>query len=110
MSILYDSEEIVGVVNILVLGNGIVSTMAEPKRLRNIIITVSARAGNRIEGWVEREQCLDITDRNLPLVTDAYRIILPINFEIQIGRRWRAGIRSGSTPTNIYVTYEYELI
>jgi len=110
MSVLYYSEEIIGVANITVFGKGIASTEAEPKRLRNVIITVSAKAGNRVEGWVEREQRLDIIDRNLPLATDAYRVVLPINFEIQIGREWRAGIRSGGTPTNIYVTYEYELM
>ena len=109
MSSLYFSEVIVGTSNTTVFGTGLTSTEAEPKKLKNLILTVSARAGNRVEGWYEREKRLDIIDRNLPLPTETHRVIIPIDFDIAIGKTWKVAINSGGTATDIYVTYEYEL-
>lgn len=107
---LYFSETVTGLANGLRMGSGLTSTEVEPKKINNVIITVSARNGNFVEGWIERERTFVVQDRHFPLNTDAFRLVLPIDLEIPIGQTWAIGVRSGSTATDVFVTYEYEIV
>lgn len=109
MARLYYSETITGQANSTVFGLGLVSTEAEPKRLIGLIITVSSKVGNIVEGWLEREKKMEIIDENLPLTTDNYRVVIDIDEEIPVGRFWKVALKCGGTPTIAYVTYIYEI-
>lgn len=105
----YYSETITGVSNTVVYGSGLSSTEAEPKRVLNVMVVVSARNGNMVEGWIERERILQVYDLLFPLQTDTFRLNLPIELEIPIGKTFNFAVRSGATATTLYVTYEYEV-
>lgn len=104
------SEIITGVVNSTVYGSGITSTDVEKKKLNSVVIVTSAKAGNFIEGWYERERTHVIADNVLPLVTDGYRIKIDVDEVIEQGKTWKAALRCGGTATNITVMYEYEVV
>lgn len=106
---LYFSERVTGSPNTLVLGTGLVSTEVEPKVIKGLYITVSARNGNMIEAWIERERTLQILDTIFSLSSDSFRLYIPVDVDLPIGRRFAVGVRSGATATNIDVVYEYEL-
>ncbi|MEM1558217.1 MAG: hypothetical protein QXG12_06465 [Thermoproteota archaeon] len=106
---LYFSERVTGAPNTLVLGTGLVSTEVEPKIIKGLYIIVSARNGNMVEAWIERERILQILDTIFNLASDAFRLYIPVDVDLPIGRRFVVGVRSGASATNIDVTYEYEI-
>jgi len=109
MAKLYWSEEINGVANSTVMGEGLTSTEAEPKKLLAVIVTVSSKVGNYVEGWLERERKMNVIDYTLPTPDDYHKLVLDVDEDIPVGRTWKAALRCGGTPTNAYVTYIYEI-
>jgi hypothetical protein len=107
--IVYYSETVTGTTNTEVLGNGITSTEAEPKTIKEIIITVSARQGNRVRGYVERERMIDIIDQVCQTRTDAFRLPLTLDLELPVGHTFKVGIACGGTATNVDVVYKCEI-
>jgi hypothetical protein len=110
MAYLYYSETITGSANATVYGSGITSTEAEKKHLVELWVVVSARQGNFVEGWIEREKLVSVIDQVLSLPADAYRVSVPVDIDIDIGRTFKAAVRCGGAASNIYVTYVYTLI
>jgi hypothetical protein len=110
MAYYYYSEAITGSANATVYGNGITSTEAEKKHLVELWVVVSGRQGNFVEGWIEREKLVSVIDQVLSLPADAYRVVISVDVDIDIGRTFKAALRCGGTATNIYVTYVYTLV
>lgn len=104
------SEIITGAVNSTVYGSGITSTDVEKKKLNSVVIVTSAKAGNFIEGWYERERTHIISDNILPLVNDTYRIKIDVDDVIEQGKTWKVALRCGGTASVITVMYEYEVV
>lgn len=109
MSVLYWSEEVNGESNAVVYGNGLLSTDVEPKIIKRVWVRVSARAGNFIEFWVERERIAVIHDTYGRLNNENLDIVFEFNREIEPGRVFRPAIRCGATPTSVVIMYEYEV-
>jgi hypothetical protein len=105
----YYSETITGVANKEVLGNGITSTEAEPKRINKVSITVSQRVGNWIRIYIERERLADIIDYEFPLTTDTFRREIIFELNIPVGQTFKVGIACGGTASNLNVVYECEV-
>jgi len=110
MPLYYHSEIITGVANQRTYGDGLTSTEAEKKRIKKVIVTTSARQGNYLEFWVEREKRGLIVDYNLPLATDTFRYPLEFDFELETGRTFKPALVCGGTATNVYITYVYEIV
>jgi len=110
MPLYYESEIIAGVANQRKYGTGIVSTEAEKKRIKKVIVTTSGRQGNYVEFWIEREKRGSIIDHNLPLVSDTFRIELEFDIEIEVGRKFTPALYCGGTATTVYITYCYEIV
>ena len=105
----YHSETINGVANSTVYGTGLTSTEAERKRITRIWAIPSARAGNYFELWIEKERIANVHDDLLPLATDTFRIDLPVDIELEVGKSLKPAIRCGGTATNVTVIFEYEI-
>ena len=110
MPLYYESETITGIANQRTFGTGITSTEPEKKRIKKVIVTTSAREGNYVEFWVEREKRGSIIDYNLPLNTDAFRLELEFDTEIEVGRSFTPALYCGGTATTVYITYCYEIV
>jgi len=110
MPLYYESETIAGVANQRTYGTGITSTEAEKKRIKKVIITVSDRANNYVEFWIEREKIASIIDTTLPIYSDAFRIEIEFDVEIETGRTFTPALYCGSTPTSAYIVYCYEIV
>jgi hypothetical protein len=108
MKVFY-SEQVSGVANKEVLGNGVTSTEAEPKKINKISVTVNGRYGNFIRVYVERERIANIIDYDLPLPTDTFRRDIELNFELPVGQTLKVGIACGGTASIINVVYECEV-
>jgi hypothetical protein len=107
--IVYYSETIAGVVNSEVLGNGVTSTEAEPKTIKEIILTVSGRQGNYVRGYIERERIINIIDQVCQTRTDAFRLPLTLDLDLPVGHTFKVGIACGGTATNVDVIYKCEI-
>ncbi len=105
----YFSEKITGVTNDIVYGEGLTSIQAEPKRLINVMLTITAQEANWIEGWFEREQQLLINDYLIPINTDPFRFWYDINYDIAIGKTWKLALRCGANARILYCSYGYEI-
>jgi hypothetical protein len=110
MAYYYYSEIITGLANTTVYGNGITSTEAEKKHLVELWVVVQSRHDNFIEGWIEREKLISLVDEILSLYSDAYRVVIPVDVDIDIGRTFKVALKCGGTPSTIYITYVYTLV
>jgi len=107
--VVYYSEVISGTANAEVLGSGITSTEAEPKRVRKVSVTVSSRQGNYFRIYVERERLANIVDYDIPLPDEPLRREYNLDFDLPTGQTLKAGVLCGATPTSVHVVYECEL-
>lgn len=113
----YKLFNVTGENNKTIYDDGLISTIAEPKTIKAVLINVSAYQGNIVEGWIETERILEIPDKvlNTELATgsaDAYAstskiIRIPIDEPIPPGMIFKIAINSGSTKTDINGAYEY---
>jgi len=109
MTYYYYSEKIQGAVNSTIFGGGITSTEAEKKHLNYMLVTVSARQDSRLEGWIEREKLVDVIDQVLSLPADAYRVEIPVDVSLDIGKTFKAAVKSGAVAVTAYVVYCYTI-
>jgi len=114
----YKLFRVTGLANQTVLDDGLISTVAEPLRIRAIIIDVDSYHGNTIEGWIETKRILQIPDQCCS--TSDYLIAvsyfrptekmyrIPIDENIKPGLIFKIAINCGAVVTNIRGSYEYE--
>ncbi|MBA7607721.1 hypothetical protein ES703_14887 [subsurface metagenome] len=115
----YKLFRITGEANKTIFDSGLMSTIDEPKRIRAIIINVSAYHTNQIEGWIETNQILVIpddvcntSDTSLAItaVISTNKLIrIPIEENIPPGIAFKIAIKCGAVPSNIDGSYEYEI-
>ena len=106
----YASETINGSANSTVYGDGLTSTEASRKRIKSIIVTTSARQGNYLELWLEKELVGRIHDDVLDLASDVPKHEFEMDVEIPIGQTLTPAVRCGGTATDMVVVYKYEEI
>ncbi|GAI69352.1 unnamed protein product [marine sediment metagenome] len=117
---LYKSFRITGEANKTIFDGGLISTVEEPKRLRAILINVSAYHNNTVEGWIETTRILDIPDdicntsdtsAAITAVISTTKLVrIPIEQDIKPGRIFKIAINCGADVTSIDGSYEYEPI
>lgn len=115
----YKSFNVNGTINQTELDGGLVSTVEEPKKLKEIIINSSAHEGNIIEGWIGTNRVLTIYDYNCDTQeltgADTFPISttkltrLPVDILIPKGQSFKIGINCGGTACNIFGAYAYEI-
>jgi len=110
---LYKSFSVTGVANVTTFDSGLISSVAEPKKINAILICVSKWRSNNLEGWIETNRILEIND--FVLNTDdtdnqgVAIIRIPIDIIINPGMIFKIAINCGATATDIRGAYEYEL-
>jgi len=107
-----------GTINTTELDDGLQSTAKSPKRIRAVLINVSAYEGNVLEGWIGNERVLEIYDNVLDTIEDLgaanfpYSTSklgrIPIEIDVEIGQKFQIEIRCGGTASDIVGAYEYE--
>lgn len=119
MKTYYTSEQITGVINSSVEGNGITSTDTEEKTIKAVSVVVSTYQGNIIEGFIEREKIISVYDylfdtfestggtSTQKSTTKLQRLL--VGHLILIGDTFKLIIVSGGTANNLFVQYEYEI-
>lgn len=113
----YKSFSVTGEANKTVMDSGLISTVEEPKNIKAVLIDVSAYQGNILEGWIETQRILEISDRVLNssqiisldhcAVSTTKIIRIPIDEPIPPGMIFKIGINCGAAPSNITGAYEY---
>ena len=114
----YKLFRVTGEANKTIFDDGLVSTVEEPKRIRAIIISVSTYNANTIEGWIETNRILEIPDtccatHDFTNTATYYpptdkMVRIPIDEDIKPGMIFKIAINSGSSPTSLDGSYEYE--
>ncbi|MBA7628010.1 hypothetical protein ES703_35480 [subsurface metagenome] len=109
----YKSFSVTGVANVTTFDDGLISSVAEPKKIMAILISVSKWRNNNLEGWIETNRILEISDFVLNTSEDegcgVAIIRIPIDEIIKPGMIFKIAINCGATATNIFGAYEYEL-
>ncbi len=115
---LYKSFDVIGIVNVTTLDEGLVSLVKEQYRIKAILITVSIWAGNILEGWIGTNRILEISDYVLDSMDDiatgpvAMTKINRINIDevIPEGQIFKIGVNCGAVATDLHGAYEYEIV
>mgnify|MGYP003140377637 CR=1 FL=1 len=96
---------------------GIQSTAEERKFLHGMFVSVSAYAGNQLEGHIGQTQHVGVYDyavrSHAASGTNQYPATNPINYiaigrELAVGEVFKAGLECGGTNTNLFGSYEWE--
>lgn len=116
----YKLFRVTGEANKTKYDTGLISTVGEPKRIRAVLINVSAFNNNTIEGWIENRRILEVPDDvcNTSSLTGAdtfpystsklFRI--PLDEDIPPGMIFKIAINCGAAITSIDGSYEYETV
>ena len=116
----YKSFTITGVINISTLDGGLFSLVAEPVRVRAVLINSSATEGNIIECWIGTKRVMACYDylfdtqeetagATAPLSQNKISR-LPIELDVPPGQAFKIGINCGGTASDLYGAYEYDVI
>ncbi|MBA7522313.1 hypothetical protein ES705_14431 [subsurface metagenome] len=116
----YKLFRVTGEANKTIFDSGLISTVDEPKRIRAILINVTAYHASTIEGWIETNRILEIpddvcntSDTSLAItsVISSNKIIrIPIEENIPPGMIFKIAINCGTDAVSIDGSYEYEPI
>jgi len=111
--------KITGVDSKTVYDDGLTSSAEAPKRLKSIMINVLARAGNKVQGWLEREKVFELPDALIdtqeseasdtpPLSMNSLNEI-PVGVDMPVGTSFKVALESGATHSDLYGAYRYEI-
>lgn len=116
----YKLFRVTGEANKTIFDSGLISTVDEPKKIRAILINVTAYHASTIEGWIETNRILEIPDdvcntfdTSLAItgVIASNKIIrIPIEENIPPGMIFKIAINCGTDVVSIDGSYEYEPI
>jgi hypothetical protein len=111
---------VAGSTNTIVYDTGITSTQAEKKRIVSVSLLVDEVADNQVQAYHERAKIFDIPDRLIDVEngTGSVNLSKPglrineieVGLDIPVGETFKVAIKCGATATDIYGTYNYELI
>lgn len=114
----YKLFRITGEANKTIFDSGLISTVAEPKTIKAILINVSAYHTNTIQGWIETNRILEIpddlcntSDTSLAItaVISSNKLLrIPVDENIPPGMIFKIAIKCGVDVTSINGSYEYE--
>ena len=100
--------------------SGLTSTPTEKKRLLSISVILSEILDNQLQGYHEKAKVFDIPDRFIDVETDTFDYAyakpgarineIEVGLDIPIGEVFKLAIKVGATGTDVYGTYNYELI
>lgn len=116
----YKYFKVEGVASKTKYDDGLTSSAEAPKRLISVMINVAARYGNKVQGWLEREKAFELPDYLIatqelaaadtpPLSRNDMKEI-PVGVDMPIGTTFMVAIESGTTESDIYGAYRYEII
>lgn len=116
----YKYFKVTGVDNKTVYDDGLTSSEEAKKRLVSVMINVAAREGNKVQGWLEREQVFELpdalidtqeesTDNKHPLSQNALNEI-PVGVDMPVGTTFKVAIESSATHSDLYGAYRYEIV
>ena len=116
----YKLFRVTGEANKTKYDTGLISTVAEPKSIKAILINVSSYNNNTIEGWIETSKIFEVPDDvcNTNSVTGADTfpfstsklIRIPIDENIPAGMIFKIAVNCGAAITSIDGSYEYEKV
>ena len=112
--------KVIGVASSIAYDTGLQSTQTEKKRLLSVSVITSLPKDNDVQGYHERAKVFDIPDRLIDVEIDAWttnyakpgaRINeIEVGLDIPVGETFKVAVKSGAVATDIYGTYNYELI
>lgn len=114
----YKLFRVTGEANKTIFDAGLISTVEETKRIRALLINVSAYHEATIEGWIGTNRILEIPDDvcitsdtspTVKVVISSNKLIrIPIEENIPAGMIFKIAIKCGTDVTSIDGAYEYE--
>jgi len=109
-----------GVASTTTFADGLTSSQEAPKRLKSVMINITVHAGNKVEGWLEREKVHELPDHLIDTqqVTDTTTFPLsmnklneiPVGVDMPVGTTFKEAITCAATPATICGAYRYEII
>ncbi|MBA7713694.1 hypothetical protein ES703_122701 [subsurface metagenome] len=116
----YKLFRVTGQANKTIFDPGLVSTVEEPKRIRAILINVTAYHASTIEGWIETNRILEIPDdicntsdtsaAITGVISQTKLIRIPIDETIPQGQIFKIAINCSTDIVSIDGSYEYEKV
>ena len=115
----YKGFTITGVINSTVYDDGIGSTETEARKLVEVLVCVSAQAGNALQAFIGNERVIeDLSDYHLDTpestastntqkATSKIRRLI-IDKDLPTSDKFKLAIQSGGTATDVYGVYVYE--
>ncbi|RKX83487.1 MAG: hypothetical protein DRP58_08645 [Spirochaetes bacterium] len=103
----YTYEVINGVANKVVFGEGLMSNETSHKKLEKIILVTSARQGNVIDLYLEKEKVFSVKDDIANLPSDNPKQEFVIDIDIPVGQKIVPALTCGGTATDLTIVYEY---
>lgn len=111
--------KITGVANAITYEDGLQSTPAEKKTLRNVRLILNGQADNQIQGYLEKAKVFDYPDRLIDVEADAFNTNtakpgarmneITVDMDIEVGHAFKVAIKCGASAKDVYGCYEYEI-
>lgn len=112
--------KITGVANTITYDTGLQSTQAEKKQLLSVSVLVNNYKDNQLQGYHERAKVFDIPDRLLDMEDNGLSLNrakpgarineIEVGLPIPVGETFKLAIKCGADVSDVYGTYNYELI
>ncbi|MBA7703919.1 hypothetical protein ES703_112716 [subsurface metagenome] len=115
----YKFFKITGVAGTTTTDAGLTSSAEAPKRLKSVMVHMSAHSGNKVQGWLEREKVFDLPDHLIdtqqvasenrsPMSLNKLNEI-PVGVDMPVGTTFAAAIECVAAA-DLYGAYRYEII
>lgn len=112
--------KVTGVASKTEYADGLTSSAEAKKRLISVLINVVAREGNKVQGWLEREKVFELPDALIDTqeesTADKHALSMnalneiPVGIDMPIGTTFKVALESGTTESDLYGAYRYEII
>lgn len=103
----YETFLVTGVVNSEVISKSFIAPENEHRYVEGVYLNVSARAGNTIDLYLEREKIAELTDYMLALPGEDTETFWPLNLDLPVGLSLTVSVVSGGTASNLRAIYRY---
>ena len=106
----YSYDIVYGVANEEKVGQGIYSHEVSKKVLKKIYLSTSARNGNIIKLYKEKELIFEVPDTVVALDTDNPKTCFDIDVEIPVGQHIYPALSCGGSASTVTIVFAYEEI
>jgi len=111
---------VTGVASKTAYDDGLTSSAEAKKRLISVMVNVVNRAGNKVQGWLEREKVFELPDYLIDtqeqlaseLTARSMNALneIPVGVDMPVGTTFKIAIECGVTFEDLYGAYRYEII